>query len=551
MNIKFVVMKRHIEILGLLVMFFLLGCYDDKGNYEYHDINSVEIEDIRIVYENNYIPNIGEEVIFRPELKFALDSTATNFTYEWNFFGEVVSHERVFHWIADTAGSFFGQMIFTVTDTLLNISYVYDDISIMVNDPNVVNNAGWLVLSELNGVSCLSLIQDVYDYEPEEPVYMPIVDVDMYAKQNDGESLGGKPLGMALFWTTPESFFDDPIRQVLILQEGGLGTIYVEASNFKKSISLSEEFFDGVLPAGETFVNAWDRTHTTALCTSDGQLYLRIKENPAIIFSGKFDEPLAVENGMNITHYAAERGYEGRVALVFDAANNRFLSLYDVTNIGYEEDNYMTHGALREIVEEENSTMLSLREMGNVDMLYVGASEIMGESYYPIVYRDNNVGSDNYGKVMIRKIRCVQNFSDDATMIYEAQSEWEIPFPGESFMNGNTIFANSKRDFEMLLFSGGANNTLLYAWPFEGENGGTVAPRAVFDFGGPAIKHIFVAGYGDALVALEDGTIYQFSMTEEILKEGGIRENTWWYKYEENFGDICSILRFPLAVNDW
>ena len=103
----------------------------------------------------------------------------------------------------------------------------------------------------------------------------------------------------------------------------------------------------------------------------------------------------------------------------------------------------------------------------------------------------------------------------------------------------------------MLLFSGGANNTELYAWPYEGNNGGTVAPRVVFDFGGPAITHIITSAYGYALVALEDGTLFQFDMEEDIVKEGGIKENVRWHIYEENFGKICSILRYPAAKNDW
>ena len=539
-------------ILNLFLAILLFGCYDDKGNYDYHAINSVEIVRINIERESNTTSNIGDELIFRPELKFALDSTATNFTYEWNFFGEVVSNERVLHWIADTAGTFHEGLIFTVKDTVLNISYLYDNISLMVNDPNLINNEGWIVLSEVNGSSRLSLIQSVYDYEPEEPVFTPIVDLDRYAMSNNGESLGGKPLGLALIWTTPEDFFEEPVRQVLILQEGGIGPVYVDGSDFKKSLSLSEEFFDGALPTGVNFVSGLDKEHTTLLQTTDGQLYLRIKENPAIVFSGRFDEPLTIDGGMKITHYAACGGYDGYAALAFDAANNRFLSLYDVTD--WDMGNYMTHGAIREIVENENLTTTSLRNMGNVDMLYLGASSNMGEDYYPIIYRDNNVDSENYGRIVMQKIRYQLDYSiEGSSIIYKSYPEWEIPFPGESFMNGNTVFANSKKDFEMLLFSGGANNTELYAWPYEGDNGGTVAPRVVFDFGGPAITHIITSAYGYALVALEDGTLLQFNMGEEIVKEGGIKENVRWHIYEENFGNICSIMRFPnkRATNDW
>ena len=109
----------------------------------------------------------------------------------------------------------------------------------------------------------------------------------------------------------------------------------------------------------------------------------------------------------------------------------------------------------------------------------------------------------------------------------------------------------ARTDAEILFFSGGANNSLLYAWPYEGDNGGTVAPRAIFDFEGAAIKHICVSAYNSMLVAVEDGSVYQFDVTEQMLKEGGIKENSWWYKYEENFGNVCALLRLPSVANDW
>lgn len=541
-------MKRYVWLWTLVVTMFLFSCYDDKGNYDYHDINSVEILDVNIDNQQAYL---GDVITFTPKLEFALDSMALNFDYKWELDGKVLGTERVLEWTADTAGMFWRGFVFTVTDTELDISYVYDQISLQVMDPYVLNNAGWVVLSDVNGTSRLSLIQDVYDYEQDEPEYMPIVDLDMYAKCNDGESLGGKPLGLGLIWTTPENFLDEAISQVLVLQEGGPGPVYVDGSNFKKSIAVSEEFFSGVLPGGEIFTMAEDHKHVTALYTSDGDMYLRIKENPAIIFSGKFDEPQAIDKGMKITHYAAVRGYEASFALLFDAENNRFLVLYDVTDNTWGGDAYVKNGALREIAEGDNLTTTSLKNMGDVDMLYVGPYlGVDWEDHYLLVYRDNNLESVNYGKVVVQDIRISRDYSSSIAL-YKSFPEWEIPFPGETYLNGNTVFAASREGTEILFFSGGANNSLLYAWPYEGDNGGTVAPRPIFDFEGAAIKHICVSAYNSMLVALENGSVYQFDITEQMLKEGGIKENSWWYKYEENFGDVCALLRLPFVANDW
>lgn len=543
-------MKRYVWLWTLVVTMFLFSCYDDKGNYDYHDINSVEIVNVNIDNQRAYL---GDVITFTPELEFALDSMALNFDYKWELDGKVLGTERVLKWTADTAGMFWDGFVFTVTDTDLDISYVYDGINLQVMDPYIVNSAGWVVLSEVNGVSRLSLIQDLYVYDDEldESVYAPIVEMDMFASCNNGESLGGKPLGLGLIWTTPEMPWDESFSQILVLQEGGLGPMYVDGSNFKKSIALSEEFFSGALPVGENFTMVEDHAHVTALYTSDGDMYLRIKENPAIIFSGKFDEPQAIDKGMRITHYAAVKGYEASFALLFDAKNNRFLILYDVTDNTWGGDAYVKNGALREIAEDDNLTTTSLKNMGDVDMLYVGP--YLGSDWgdhYILVYRDNNVESVNYGKVVAQDIRLSQDHSTSIAL-YTAHPEWEIPFPGETYLNGNTVFTVSRGSTEILFFSGGANNSLLYAWPYEGDNGGTVAPRPIFDFEGVAIKHMCATGYDNMLVALENGSVYQFSISEQMLKDGGIKENSWWYKYEENFGNICDIMRLPAAVNDW
>ena len=550
-------MKKYICLWILFMVVVFGGCYDDKGNYDYIAINSVEITGIDITSERSPM-YVGDEITFTPRLSFALDSTASNFKYEWEFWGEVVGTERELHWIADTAGNFASgsstlggsSLVFTMTDTILDISYVYSDMHMWIWNSGAIENVGWLILSEVNGTSRVSLIQDVYNYDEstDEREYSPIVDLDVYAKYNNGESLGGKPLGLANFWTEPTNPMENPIHEVLILQEGGIGPIYVEGDNFSKSLPLAEEFFGGGLPAGVTFVDALDKVHTSALYTSDGQVYLRVKENPELIFSGKFDEPLSINGGMRITHWAAVNSFSGRVALLFDAANNRFLALYYITN---QNDDYLTNGAIREVAENANLTTTSLRDMGDVEMLHVGAYSEFGMSYYLLVYRDNNLESDNYGRICAQNIMFDQDYSSMGfDIVYKVSPRWERPFPGENLLSENTVFATVKNNISMLLFSGGVNNSVLYAWSFAGT--GTVAPKEVFDFEGVAIKHMCVQSQGNnTLVALEDGSVYQFAISEQILSEGGIKENTWWYKYEENFGDICSILRFPQYSADW
>ena len=69
-----------------MVMFFLFGCFDDKGNYDYAGIPEVKVL--------GYITNeeelgsfwdltVGDVVIVEPILEYTGDSTALALKFEW------------------------------------------------------------------------------------------------------------------------------------------------------------------------------------------------------------------------------------------------------------------------------------------------------------------------------------------------------------------------------------------------------------------------------------------------------------------------------------
>lgn len=47
-------MKRTSILYALLIVLLLPACYDDLGNYDYHEINELEVDSIHPLYKRGY-----------------------------------------------------------------------------------------------------------------------------------------------------------------------------------------------------------------------------------------------------------------------------------------------------------------------------------------------------------------------------------------------------------------------------------------------------------------------------------------------------------------
>lgn len=71
---------KNIYCILLFTAFILNACYDDKGNYNYKDINEIEIS-----FEDNasYTKTFGEVLELTPILNFDLSQEGDRYTYLW------------------------------------------------------------------------------------------------------------------------------------------------------------------------------------------------------------------------------------------------------------------------------------------------------------------------------------------------------------------------------------------------------------------------------------------------------------------------------------
>lgn len=84
-------MQSKKSICGLFLASALLyGCYEDKGNYTYHEINEVEIEGLL----DTYAVDVDDSLIIVPTIKGSLYSDTAAFSYSWEMNGEVVGTEH-------------------------------------------------------------------------------------------------------------------------------------------------------------------------------------------------------------------------------------------------------------------------------------------------------------------------------------------------------------------------------------------------------------------------------------------------------------------------
>ena len=138
-------MKRIVFWIG--IFYFLSGCYEDKGNYDYVPVNEIVIQGISALYQKN----AGEILEIKPKVCYSHDTMAPkHWTYQWKIQrGEVIGNQRDLHYLADTIGEF--ECYFSVKDSVNGIEYVKEFMLRVTSR----YNKGWMILSEKDHVSRL------------------------------------------------------------------------------------------------------------------------------------------------------------------------------------------------------------------------------------------------------------------------------------------------------------------------------------------------------------------------------------------------------------
>lgn len=175
-------MRNSIIFLGIFMLGFLTGCFDDEGNYDYKKVNEPNWKENTI----QMTARAGEITKFRgsPYFSWSVDSLqrASEVTYEWKLENEVLSHEVDFEMPTNELIGRIGLMkieseprsgTFSIIEKNTGVTFVLP-ISVTFTPTNA--SADWIVLSENGENSKLSFIKRVADagiwsYELRENVY--------------------------------------------------------------------------------------------------------------------------------------------------------------------------------------------------------------------------------------------------------------------------------------------------------------------------------------------------------------------------------------------
>ena len=277
-----------------LVTFNFICCYDDKGNYEYKQINDIEIS----FPDYNFEQVIGETFKLYPKFTYKYKDTANlNLSYKWAIGERVIGENRQLVWQVDTNE----QVEIALYVTNIDDNMVYMGSTIVRPTSIYTWYNSYLVLSEKNGKSILSFVrydekenasgETIYD-EFDRPVLVNHVYEDIYYNENKDE-LGSKPL-----------FIQEHIAKifpseghVIVFQEGGQGSVDLDGTSMKKDILLVESFSKGSYPADFHPTNAEMMTYTHLIENHDGKIYSKIKESYKLFQSGYYiHTPLMFEN---------------------------------------------------------------------------------------------------------------------------------------------------------------------------------------------------------------------------------------------------------------
>ncbi|MGN0188817.1 MAG: PKD-like family lipoprotein, partial [Candidatus Cryptobacteroides sp.] len=293
--------NRYISYVFLsLLSLCLAGCYADKGNYDYVDINKVNVY---LSCGGSYTITIGETISIKAEISFPEgNGDRDRLEFQWylgNYPDDAVEgwNSPELEWTPDELMS-KKTLLLEVHDPVTGIRYFAGT---QITVQAIYDAYGVLVLSEKeNGKSMLSYIKwkpdsvaDVENLEPSASMengrdarlmrsYTEYPDV-FFAE--NGTDLPEGPVSIH------EHFCADKtsVAQLLILTRNGAVDISGKTFKVDPIGSLDKVFADGKYPDGMDYVKeARFMTRVDLVTDQDGHIYTRIRNTNQLFHSGRF-----------------------------------------------------------------------------------------------------------------------------------------------------------------------------------------------------------------------------------------------------------------------
>lgn len=372
-------MKRFKNIFPLILLLIgLSSCYDDKGNYDYIDLNMIKIKES---YYNSSL-SIGDTLRISPVFEYKyLDTLNMRLTYSWTFCERLIGTDRNLVWVVDTSAEEYIKL--RVHDEDHDVIYL-KGYHMKIQTPYV--QPGWLVLTEKDGESSVTFMREIEKEDPENPD-KDIYDYKIYEnpyKQVNHSSLGSRPVKMVQHFARRT----EADGSILVLQDGA-ESVDVNGTTFGKEIDLHQAFLDQTYPPGFRAVDAHFMAWTDLIQNDDGKIYSRQKLVYTLFHSGYFiPKPLEFEQEEIRGDIIMSVFRNSKFCLVYDKGvrgdKKRFLVVYDMEGANGLEFAKGKVGGLPVPVGGWPENFAPLTGLGNKELVYAGYN--MSDSWTGLGY---------------------------------------------------------------------------------------------------------------------------------------------------------------------
>ena len=217
-------MKKLTHIFPLLVL--VVSCTKDHGNYEYKEINAVQIT----AEESDFMLNMLDTLVINPILEGSMEEIGDDSGYEFlwtiytttSYHADTISRERnLVYLINKVPGNY--RISFRVKPLATGVSYRYQfNLTVMTE-----LQRGFLALSEVDGkanVTFVNVMGNVYE--------------DIFYNIN-GQHAGTNPV--AIRWT-----MEAPNDYIAIICDDERGGVYASGLSFTHMFDYADWFYEGL-----------------------------------------------------------------------------------------------------------------------------------------------------------------------------------------------------------------------------------------------------------------------------------------------------------------
>lgn len=331
-NLKETVMKKMIKytILWIVGLLLFSACYDDKGSYDYHDINEVAITlPASMGVRLPKVDSVLVEII--PELEQTLAENESNLVFLWErkleqeMLGEwkVCGHEKICRIYIKPENTENITLRLTLKDNTEETVW-YKEVVLKMIQP--YSNT-WFVLQDEGGKAVLGAV----DGECESGVvirdaYREDTGKELAIKGVPGCLAGNYQYGSPLYFFPSSMGFNTVMqRAIIVLTDQEMDVL--EASTFERVWSLEEMLMQDGITFSPGYVFSRDGDIGGEMLINDGKMYCANMDGYSIYNSVQVGgESYRTEIG----------GYMNGRFFVYDEENHRFLNLPIGHNDGME-----------------------------------------------------------------------------------------------------------------------------------------------------------------------------------------------------------------------